>query len=142
MSTAESYRKPLPEILPETAEFWRAARRHELMLQRCTSCGQLIYFPRLLCHRCLSKDLEWVKAAGRGVIYTYTVVHQVAHESFASDVPYVYAIIELEEGLRMISNVINIAPSRVCVGMKVTVVFEDATPEISIPRFQPAETGA
>ena len=66
----------------------------------------------------------------------------MAHESFASDVPYVYAIIELEEGLRMISNVINIAPSRVCVGMKVTVVFEDATPEISIPRFQPAETGA
>jgi len=61
----------------------------------------------------------------------------VAHESFALGCPYVYAIIDLEEGLRMISNVINIAPSRVCVGMKVKVVFEDATPEIAIPRFQP-----
>jgi len=138
MNTVESYRKPLPEILPETAEFWRAARRHELVFQRCASCGQRIYFPRLLCHRCLSPKLDWEKAAGWGEIYSYTVVHQVAHESFAADVPYVYAIIELAEGVRMISHVININPSRVRIGMKVKVVFEDVTPEVSIPKFEPA----
>lgn len=128
----------MPEILPETAEFWRAARRHELLLQRCTSCGQLIYFPRLLCPRCLSQDLGWVQATGRGTVYTHTVIHQAAHESFAPDVPYVYAIIELEEGLRVISNVIHLDPAQVRIGMKVKVVFDDITPDVSIPKFEPA----
>lgn len=138
MSTAQPYQKPLPEILPETAEFWRAARRHELLLQRCTACGRLIYFPRLLCPHCLSQDLGWVKATGRGTVCTYTVIHQAAHESFAPDVPYVYAIIELEEGPRVISNVIHLDPAQVRIGMKVKVVFDAITPEVSIPKFEPA----
>ena len=90
-----------------------------------------------MCHRCLSKDLEWWKSTGRGTVYSYTIIHQVANESFASDVPYVYAIIELDEGVRMLSNIVNVEPQSVSVGMKVKVVFDDVTAEISIPKFAP-----
>jgi hypothetical protein len=137
MTTREQFGKPLPDILPETAGYWEAARRHELVFQQCRSCEQKIFFPRLMCHRCLSKDLDWVKSSGRGTVYSYTIIYQVAHESFASDVPYVYAIIELEEGVRMISNVINADPLKLRIGMAVKVVFEKATEEISIPKFEP-----
>lgn len=130
--------KPLPEVLPETAPFWQAAKRHELVFQQCRACGQRMHFPRLMCHQCLSKEIEWVTATGRGTVYSYTIVHQAAHESFASEVPYVYAIIELDEGIRMISNVVGVAPDAVHIGMPVKVVFDDLTHEISIPRFTPA----
>ncbi len=137
MIKAEKYRKPIPEVLPEFAEYWKAARRHELVFQKCGSCGQVIYFPRIICHRCLSGDLEWIRSSGQGIVYSYTIIHQASHESFVSDVPYVYAIIELREGIRMISNIININPMLVKIGMKVKVVFEDVTNEIGIPGFEP-----
>ena len=137
MTKAEQYRKPLPVLLPESAEYWQAARRHELVFQKCRSCRQEIFFPRLICHKCLSGDLEWFKSTGQGIVYSYTIIHQVSHESFAPDVPYVYAIIELEEGIRMISNIINTDPSKVRIGMNVKVVFEDVAAEITIPKFEP-----
>lgn len=137
MIKAEKYIKPLPEVLPEFEEYWKAARRHELVFQKCSSCGQEIYFPRIICHRCLSGDLEWFSSTGQGIVYSFTIIHQASHESFAQDVPYVYAIIELREGIRMISNIININPLLVKIGMEVKVVFEDVTNEIGIPRFEP-----
>jgi hypothetical protein len=139
MKTEEEYRKPLPGVLPESEEYWKAAKRHELVFQKCRSCGQEIYFPRLICHKCLSGDLEWFRSSGQGIVYSYTIIHQVSHESFAQDVPYVYAIIELLEGIRMISNIINIDPHQVKIGMKVKTVFEDVTGEITIPRFEPVQ---
>jgi len=137
MIKAEKYIKPLPEVLPEFEEYWKAARRHELVFQKCRSCGQEIYFPRTICYRCLSGDLEWVRSTGQGIVYSYTIIYQASYESFAPDVPYVYAIVELQEGIRMISNIININPLLVKIGMKVKVVFEDVTNEIGIPRFKP-----
>lgn len=136
------YDKPLPRILPETAGFWEAARRHELAIQTCRSCGAKVYFPRLLCPECLSQDLGWERVSGHGTVYTFTIVRQALDACFAADVPYVYAVIELEEGVRMLSNVVGVAPENVRIGMPVRVVFEDATPEISIPRFQPVQAGA
>ena len=140
MNSREHYNKPLPRVLPETAGFWEAARRHELVLQTCRACGAKIHFPRLLCPHCLSRDLGWERAVGRGTVYSFTIIHQALHESFAAEVPYVYAIIELQEGVRMISNLVGVALENVRIGMPVRVVFEDATPEISIPRFEPVET--
>lgn len=130
--------KPLPVILPETAEFWAAARRHQLVIQRCADCGQLIHFPRFLCHRCLSENLAYVPATGRGLVYSFTIVRQAAHPAFAADVPYVYALIELEEGVRLLANVINTDPETVRVGQPVRVVFVEVSPEISLPQFEPA----
>ncbi|MFA9477433.1 Zn-ribbon domain-containing OB-fold protein [Phycisphaerales bacterium AB-hyl4] len=125
-------------MLPETEPFWQAAKRHELVFQQCRACGQRMHFPRLMCHQCLSKDVEWIPSAGRGTVYSYTIVHQAAHESFASEVPYVYAIIDLDEGIRMISNVVGVEPAAVTIDMPVKVMFDDVTPAISIPRFTPA----
>ena len=137
MSTQSEYTKPLPKIEPETEEYWKAAKRHELFLQRCNACEELIYFPRVMCYRCLSEDLGWVKSTGLGTVYSFTIIHQVAHQGFEPDVPYVYAIIDLDDGVRMISNIINIDPSEVQVGMRVKATFDDITPEISIPKFEP-----
>lgn len=131
------YLKPLPEILPETREYWEAAKRHDLLLQKCMDCGQIIYFPRFICFKCLSENLGWFKASGYGIIYSYTIIRQPAHQSFEQDVPYVYAIIEVDEGSRMISNIVNIDPEKVKIGMKVKVIFEDVSREISIPKFEP-----
>ncbi len=132
------YSKPLPQVLPETEEFWKAAKRHELYLQRCKSCGNVIYFPRIVCPRCMSDEIEWFRASGRGTLYSYTIIRQAADPRFEQDVPYVYAIIELEEGVRMISNLVNVKFEKIRIGMNVKVLFEDVTPEISIPKFQPA----
>ena len=137
MSTEIEYTKPLPTIEPETEEFWKAAKRHELFLQRCNACGEVIHFPRVMCYRCLSEDLGWFKSTGLGSVYSFTIIHQVAHQGFEPEVPYVYAIIDLDDGARMISNVVNIDPSAVEVGMRVQVTFDDVTPEISIPKFEP-----
>ena len=137
MSTEIEYTKPLPTIEPETEEFWKAAKRHELFLQRCNACEEVIHFPRVMCYRCLSEDLGWIKSTGLGSVYSFTIIHQVAHLGFESEVPYVYAIIDLDDGARMISNVVNIEPSAVEVGMRVQVTFDDVTSEISIPKFEP-----
>jgi uncharacterized protein len=138
MITGNEYKKPLPKILPETEEYWKAAKRHELFLQRCKNCGQVIYFPRIICFKCLSDELEWFKSKGCGTVYSYTIIrYQIAHKSFEPDVPYIYAIIDLDEGVRMISNVINIVPSKINIGMRVKVIFEDVTNEVSIPKFEP-----
>lgn len=138
MSGETEYTKPVPKILPETEEYWKAARRHELFLQRCKSCGQVIYFPRIMCYKCLSEDLEWLKSTGYGTVYSYTIIRQAAHKAFEPDVPYVYAIIDLDDGARMVSNIVNIESEKVKIGMRVKVTFDDVTPEISIPRFEPA----
>ena len=133
-----TYTKPLPVICTETKGFWEAARRHELHLQRCNACGEVIHFPRVMCTRCMSEDLGWMKSTGLGTLYSYTIVRQPAYESFQPDVPYVYALVDLDDGARMISNVVNVDPGEVRVGMRLKVTFEDATPEISIPKFEPA----
>ncbi len=136
MTTKKKYTKPLPTILPETKEYWKATTRGELLLQKCNSCGQLIYFPRIMCYKCLSEDLGWTKSTGYGIHYIYTIIHRAAHKSFEQELPYVYAIVELDDGPRMITNIVNIEPNKVRIGMRVKVVFEEATPEISIPKFE------
>lgn len=135
--SAQQYIKPLPDIHPETAGFWKAAKKHKLVFQKCMSCGQKIYFPRLMCYDCFSSELEWIPSTGSGTVYSYTIIHQQTIEGFAAEEHYVYAIIELNEGVRMISNIINIEPTEVRIGMRVRVTFEEANNEISIPRFEP-----
>ncbi len=138
MTVSSQYAKPLPGESPESKPYWEAARRHELVFQKCGSCGRKIHFPRVVCPGCLSGDLQWSKASGIGTVYSYTIIYrQIAHPGFDSDIPYVYAIIELEEGVRMISNVINVDPLKVKIGMNVKVVFDDVTDKVSIPKFEP-----
>jgi len=133
-----TYNKPLPRADIISKDFWEAAKRHELIVQRCQQCNEHILYPRQICPRCLSSKLEWVKVSGKGRIYTHSVIYQPAHPGFVNDIPYVLAIIELDEGPRILSNIVECVPEDVKVDMPVTAVFDDVTPEVTLIKFKPA----
>jgi uncharacterized OB-fold protein len=132
------YKKPLPRIDEESRGYWEGLVRHELYFQRCRDCGTQRFPPRAVCPVCLSSSTEWVRASGRGTVYSFTVTHQNQSPGFRESLPYVLAVVQLDEGPRMMTNVVECAPDDVKVGMAVEVVFEDATPEITLAKFRPA----
>jgi uncharacterized OB-fold protein len=137
MAKTEPYSKPLPHVDAESKGFWDACRHHELRVQKCRACGALRYYPRALCPSCLSADTEWVLSSGQGTVYTYTVTYQNQSAGFRDELPYVLAYVELDEGVRLLTNIVGCVPDHVFVGMRVSVVFDDVTPEISLPKFTP-----
>ena len=137
MADPGAYKKPLPKIDEESKGFWEACRRHEFALQRCRNCGELRYYPRAVCPECMSGEVEWIVASGRGEVYTFTATHQNQMPGFREDLPYVLAYVKLDEGLLVLTNVVECPVDRVRIGMPVEVVFEDVNDEIAIPRFRP-----
>jgi uncharacterized OB-fold protein len=129
------YTRPLPVPDGDTKPYWDAAKEHRLVLRQCQDCRQAIFYPRSLCPHCMSDRLTWIQASGKGTIYAYTVVHQ-APAAFADSVPYVVALIDLAEGVRMMSNVVGVPPADVRIGAPVEVVFDDVTPEVTLPKFR------
>jgi len=129
------YLKPLPKPSPTSRPFWEAARRHELKLQRCAACQKFIYYPRTRCPYCFGDQLEWQQVSGRGKVYSYTIVRRASHRAFTD--PYVLAIVELEEGPRMTTNIVA-PPESVRVDQKVVVHFDDVTPDNTLVKFKPA----
>ncbi len=132
-----SYKKPLPRIDEESRGYWEALVRHELYFQRCRDCGTKRLPPRAVCPTCLSSRTEWVRASGRGTVYSFTVTHQNQAPGFRETLPYVLAIVELEEGLRLMTNIVGCGPDAVRVGLPVAVQYEDVTPEVTLPLFRP-----
>lgn len=130
------YTKPLPKPTETSRPFWDAAKAHRLELQQCGGCGAFIYYPRDRCPQCLSDRLDWKPVSGKGKVYSYTVVRRASTRAFA-DKPYVLAIVELDEGPRMTTN-IEAQPESVKVGMPVSVFFEDVTPSRTLVKFKPA----
>jgi uncharacterized OB-fold protein len=135
------YTKPLPEVTAAMRPFWDAARRHELVVQRCDSCRTHRFPARDICSRCLSRDATWVRVSGRGTVFSWAVMHQVYHPGFASDVPYAVVVVALDEGARLVSNVVGCPPDEIRADMPVEVVFEDVTPEVTLPKFRPVSRG-
>lgn len=135
---AKKYAKPLPRIDEESKGFWEACQRHELYVQRCSACNTLRYYPRALCPSCLSDQVDWLRCSGKGTVYTFTATHQNQAAGFRDELPYVMAYVELDEGVRMLSNIIGCAADTVHIGMRVEVVFEDATSDVTLPKFRPA----
>jgi uncharacterized OB-fold protein len=134
------YKKPVPIPDNVTTEFWDAAKERRLLFQRCRDCGARQSFPQAFCRGCLSENLEWNEASGKGRIYSYTVVHRPPTAAFQEDVPYTVALVQLEEGVRMMGSIVGIEPDDVRVDMPVSVVFDDITPAIALPRFRPEGT--
>lgn len=134
------YNKPLPfPANPElTKPYWDGAKRHELMMQRCKQASHTFFYPREVCPVCLSSDLEWTKMSGKGRLYSFTVIHQPANRGFLEDVPYTFAMIQLDEGPKMVSNLVGIKPEDAEIDMRVEAVFDDVTAETTLVKFQPA----
>ena len=136
--TPKAYRKPLPHIDEESRPFWEALQRHELYVQKCRDCGDLRYHPRALCTNCLSSRIEWLRAKGTGKIYTFTVTMQNQAAGFRESLPYVMAWVEIDEGLKLLTNIVDCPPEQVKIGMPVEAVFDDVTPEVTLLKFRPA----
>ncbi len=137
MADRTKYAKPLPRFDEESKGFWEACQRHELCVQRCGDCAALRHYPRALCPSCLSARVEWVRCSGKGTVHTFTVTHQNQAAGFRDELPYVLAYVELAEGVRMLTNIVGCAPDAVRIGMPVEVVFDDVTPEVTLPKFKP-----
>jgi len=132
-----AYSRPLPVPDPESTPFWDGMREGKLMLQRCVSSGDYLFPPVTFCPGSLETP-EWVEASGKGTIFSWIVVrHPVPRDLYTDEVPYVVAIVALDEGCRMTGNLVDIAPEDVRAGMRVEIVYNRVTPEITLPAFRP-----
>ena len=127
---------PAPDQSPETAAFWEATADDRLLVRSCADCGAAFHPPRAICPECHSDATEWIEAGGRGTVYTYSVMRQ-NHGPFGEAVPYVLAYVELEEGPRLLTNVVGVDVEDVEVGQEVRVTFEDTGDGTKLPRFTP-----
>ncbi len=127
---------PLPKPTPETDHFWDGTRLGELRLQKCDDCEQVYFPPRPFCPSCASRDVSIFSASGRAILYSYVINHR-AHPAF--DGPYSIAVVQLEEGPRMMTNIINVeqTPEALVLDMPLEVIFEELDEQISLPYFQP-----
>lgn len=126
----------MPEVTPVNEIFWEGTALGELRLRRCRACDHRFRFVSSWCPACWSDDLDWVRASGRGKVSAMTVVHMAPYESVAHRVPYVLALIELEEGLVMMSNVVDVPCEQVVIGMPVEVSYEPRD-GLQLPQFRP-----
>jgi uncharacterized OB-fold protein len=132
-----AYQKPLPIPNPDTKPFWDGCKKHQLCFQKCKACGHIRWPAAIICPECYAKETGWIKAGGRGKVYSFTVYHQAFHPAFENDIPYVTAIIALDEGPHLLSNLVGCAPEAVFCDMPVEVVWEDVNEEFSLPKFKP-----
>lgn len=132
-----SYIKPLPAIDNWNRGFWAAAKEERLAAPHCLDCGQVFFPPGACCPHCLSQRMDWKTLSGRGTVESWTVFHQLYYKGFAPELPYNVAVINLEEGISLMSNIVGIPNDHIESGMAVEVVFEKATDDITIPKFRP-----
>lgn len=128
----------LPTPDAETQPYWDAARERRLLVKRCRACGRAHFYPRPFCPHCWSDEVDWEEASGRATLYTYSIVRRNDLPPFGERVPYVAAIVDLEEGPRMMTNVEGCDEADLSVGMPLVVDFREETDEFSIPVFRPA----
>jgi uncharacterized OB-fold protein len=131
--------RPLPAPDAATGPYWEAAREQRLVIPRCDDCSHYHFYPRTLCPQCSSPKLTWTQVSGAGVVYSFTVIHRAPSPAFATAVPYVVAAVKLTEGPHLMTNIVDIAPDAVRIGMPVKVVFQKFSGEITLPMFEPAE---
>lgn len=135
MNDAPAATRPAPVATDDSDPFWEAATRGELVIQRCSSCGRLHHPPRPMCPTCRSLDHEWVTAAGTGTVYSYALLHHPQHPAFTY--PVVAVLVELDEGVRIVSNLVDVDPADVAIGLPVEVTLAPTAQDNAVPLFRP-----
>jgi uncharacterized OB-fold protein len=138
VTVADALPKPRPQPTPVSQRFWDALRAERVDLQRCDDCGRWVYYPRSRCPTCLSDRLTWTTVEGLGTVYTFTVAEQATAPPFADEVPQLLAVVELTEGVRVSTTLVDVDPARVSVGMPVAPVFDHGDDGLTLLRFRPA----
>jgi uncharacterized OB-fold protein len=136
--TVDSWAKPIPAGDPVSTAFWEAAAQGRLLIQHCLSCGSRQFYPRAICTTC-GTDPEWEEASGRGTVHTFTIIRQQGAEPFKGEVPYVVAMIALDEGPMMMGNVTGCLPDDVSIGMVVRAYSVEVEPGVGVVYWEPAE---
>lgn len=137
--SVEAPRKPVPQPDEASLPFFEGSRRGVLMIQRCTRCRAYLVPGSYICTECLGGTLEWAPASGRGTLFTFGIMHQRYHPGFADELPYNIAVVELEEGPRLNTNIVGVPNEELRVGMPVVVTFEQVDEQVALPKFRPAE---
>ncbi len=130
------YPVPRPQTVWETVGFWEGIERHELVFQKCGDCGMWAHPPRPMCPRCRSLEKEWVPSSGKGTIHSVVTYRESPDPAFK--VPYSVVLVELEEGVKLISNMADMKSEDIQIGMSVEVVFEEVQEDITLPKFRKA----
>jgi uncharacterized protein len=134
---AEQYQKPLPAISSLNQPYWDALRNRELKLPKCDRCGKIWYPPSPLCPACWSREFTWTRLSGRGRVTSWVVFHQSYFRSFEGEIPYNVAEVELEEGPRLLTNLVGIGNDAIRTAMPVEIVFDDVTDAVTLAKFKP-----
>lgn len=128
----------LPRITPDAALYWEGAKLHELRYQVCGNCRAVVFHARSVCPYCLGEDLECRVSKGLGRVYSFTVLHRAPTDAYTAKIPYVLAIVELDEGFHMFTELLNFGSERVEIGHRVRLVFDRLGPDLVLPKFEPA----
>ena len=133
------YKKPLPISTVEQEPFWEYCRKHELRMQKCPDCGYIRFPSSIICPNCHSMaEAEWVRLSGKGKVFSFVTFRYAYNKTFAEDIPYAIASVELEEGPRMMSDIVGCSIEDIKVGMPLEVYFDDVTDGVTLPKFKPA----
>jgi uncharacterized OB-fold protein len=138
MSETEATPRPLPALQGLTGEFYAWCAKGELRFQRCDGCGAWRHVPREMCAKCGSPAWSWTRSSGRGRIFTWTVAARAMHPGFAADAPYAPVVVEMEEGVRLVSQMIDCPPEALAIDMPVVVEMVAAAPDVVLPKFRRA----
>ncbi len=129
--------RPLPETQPWSLSFWEGARQGKLLVQHCEDCGANIFYPRKFCPKCWSANLGWIEASGKATVYTFSTAYDMVEPRFWADIPYTIAYVDLAEGVRMMTRIVECAPEDIKIGMEVEVVFHKLDDQFRLPYFRP-----
>jgi uncharacterized OB-fold protein len=132
-----TYTKPLPRRIPEAEGFWASVKAHAIALPWCLDCNRPHYYPQGTCPFCLGPNIEYRPASGNGTIYSFSKVNRAPTADFKNDVPYTLCMVDLEEGVRIFTTLVDDDADQVRIGMPVRVVYDDVTEEVSLPRVAP-----
>jgi len=135
----KEYNKPIPVKQPWTEEFWKGTKEHKFLIQHCDDCDINIFYPRKFCPECWGSNFGWIEASGKGKLHTHTVTHHGVEQRFAGDLPFVLALVDMDEGVRVMTRIVNCEHEDLKCDMPVEIVWEDITDDMALYFFQPSK---